>query len=186
MGLLSALKSRFFPPELCRLAKLGDPATTAESIARTPVVVIGADLGGSIPFDADLNSITTIVEAALQKKPFEGSIHKYEIDGETFLPIFTDRDAAELFCGAYCSLLGRIHAFRLFAILGGYIRSWIADQDIIVVNSQSNNEVKINQSKSQLIRERLPETRTSCDAKFVSIALPMVGVSRPIQFSPDP
>jgi hypothetical protein len=185
MGLLSALKSRFFPPELCRVAKLGDPATTAECIARTGVVVIGADLGGSIPFDADDNSVTTIIGAAAREKRFEGGVHKYEIDGEKFLPIFTDREAAEVFCGAYCSLLGRIHAFRLFAIPGGYIRQWIADQDFIVVNSQSNNEVKIDQSKSQLIRERLPETRTSCDAKFVSLALPRVGVSRTIEFSPD-
>ena len=53
MGLLSALKRRFFAPELCRAAKTGDVAATAQCIARTSVVVVGADLGDSVPFDAD-------------------------------------------------------------------------------------------------------------------------------------
>lgn len=185
MGLLSALKSRFFPPELCRLAKLGDPAATAACIARKPLVVIGADLGACVPFDADPNSVVTMTEAAAHKKPFDGDIHKYHVEGETFLPIFTDREAAELFCGAYCSLLGQIHAFRLFLVPGAYIRNWIADQDVIVVNPQGRNEVEINRRKSQAIRERLPEVHAFSDAKFISLALPMAGLSRPIEFGPD-
>jgi hypothetical protein len=185
MGLLSALKNRFFAPELCRVAKAADVAATAECIGRSSVVVIGADLGNSVPLNPEHDAVLAIVEAAAQKKSFEGSVHKYEIDGETFLPIFTDPLAAESFCGAYVSLLNRIHAFRIFRVPGAYIGRWIAGGDVLVVNPQNNNEVEIDRAKSQAIRARLPGTDGFADAQFVSLALPMPGVSRPIEFTPD-
>ena len=90
MGFLSALKSRLFPPELCRVAKTGDVSAAAQCFARRSVVVVAADLGDSFPFDAQLETVTPIVEAAAHKESFEGEIHKYEIDDRVFLPIFTD------------------------------------------------------------------------------------------------
>jgi len=185
MGLLSALKNRFFPPELCRIAKAGDVAATVDCLARTSVVVVAADLGDSAATDADRGAIIAIVEAAAQKKSFDGEVHKYEIDGEVFLPVFTDAAAAELFCGAYVSLLGHVHAFRLFRVPGACVRNWIADEDMIVVNPQSNNEVEIDRSKSEAIRAGLTETDNSDDAEFVSLVLPMAGIAKAIEFSPE-
>jgi hypothetical protein len=184
MGLLATLKERFFPPELCRVAKAGDSANIADCLARTAVVVIGADVGVPVPFDADDNSVIGALEAAA-KKSFDCEIHKYNIHGDVFIPIFTDVPAAESFCGAYYSLLGHIHAFRLFTILGAYIRHWINDQDFIVVNPQGNNEVEIDHNKSSAICTRLSESDTFSDAHFVSLALPMAGISRTIEFAPN-
>jgi len=186
MGLLSALKSRFFPPELCRVAKIGDVSAIAQCMAGTSVVVIGRDLGDSVPFDAGQGVITAIVEAAAEKKSFDGDIHKYEIEGETFLPVFTDTAAAESFCGAYVSLLGHIHAFRLFEVPGAFIRKWIADDDIIVINPQCSNEVEIDKGKSESVCRSIAETDDLSGARFVSVALPMLGISQPIDFGPDP
>jgi len=185
MDLLSTLKSRFFPPELCRIAKTGDVAAIVDFLARTSVVVVAADLGDSAPMDADPNAIIAIVEAAGQRKSFDGEVHKYELDGEVFLPVFTDAAAAELFCGAYVSLLGQIHAFRLFRVPGAYVRNGIADKNIIVVNPQSDNEVEIDRSKSEAIRAGLTETDDLNDAKFLSLALPAAGISQPIEFTPE-
>jgi hypothetical protein len=185
MGLLRALKNRLFPPTLCRVARRGDSVATADCIASTALVVIGADLGESVPFDADQGSVTAVIEAAARKKTFDGSIHKYELDGKTFLPLFTDTATAESFCGAYCGLLGHVHAFRLFKVPGTYIRHWIADDDIIIVNPQYNNEVELKPNQSSEIRDRLPVTNTFHDAKIVSVTVPMLGISRPIEFRPD-
>jgi hypothetical protein len=185
MGLFSSLKTRFFPPELCRVAKTSDVSAITECIGRTSVVVIGRDLGDSAPFDSQQDVIMAIAEAAAQKKSFDGDIHKYEIDGATFLPVFTDTAFAESFCGAYASLLGRFHAFRLFRVPGTYISSWICNNDIIVVNPQSDNEVEIDRSKSSAICTGLALTDNFSGAHFVSLVLPMPGISRPIEFCPE-
>ena len=95
MRLLSALRGRFFSPELCRVAKTTDIAVTIECLARSPVVVVGADLGRSVQFDAKESEIIAIAEAATQKKSFDGEIHKYAIDDHTYLPVFTDVATAE-------------------------------------------------------------------------------------------
>lgn len=185
MGLMSALKSRFFSPEICRVAKSGNVASIVECIAHTQLVVVAADLGNSVPLDADEQSVISMIHAATRKKRFDGDIHKYEIDGKAFLPVFTDRSTAELFCGAYCDLIGCIHAFRLFAIPGPYIRNWIADDDVIVVNPQSNNEVEFHHDHSQAIRDRLPGVDDYNEARFLSLALPMAGISQTIEFRPE-
>jgi hypothetical protein len=184
MGLLSALKSRLFSPELCRVAKTGDMAAVARCLAREPVVVIGADLGDSFLVGAQPDAVFKTVGAVAQKKSFEGEIHKYEIDGEIFVPVFSDSAAAELFCGAYCSLLGRIHAFRLFTVPGAYIRHWIADGDTVVVNPQSSNEVEIDPIRSQDMCMLLPKPEGLNDAQFLSLVLPCPGISSPIEFLP--
>ena len=184
MGLLSALKSRLFPPTLCRVARRGDSAATSDCIANTSLVVIGADLGESVPFDADQESVIAVIEAAVRKNAFDTGIHKYEFEGKTYLPLFTDSANAELFCGAYCSLLGHLHAFRLFTVPGAYIRQWIADGDTIIINPQCDNEVKLNPNQSSEIRDRLPVTNTFQAAQIVSVTLPMFGISRPIDFRP--
>ncbi len=185
MGLFSGIKSRLFPPELSRVAKTGDASTIAECISRTSIVVIAADLGDSISFDTDQQSAIALVEAATQKKTFDGSVHKYEIDGSTFLPIFTDVPTAEAFCGAYCGLLNHIHAFRLFTAPGAYLRDWIAEQDFIVVNPQSHNEVEIDRSNSLMIREQLPNPDQINEIQFTSLVIPMIGISQTVEFAPD-
>lgn len=185
MRLLSALKDRIFPPQLCRTANAGDVPEIVDCLARTFVVVIAAELGDSVPMNAERSATIAIVKSAAERKSFEGDIHKYEIDGETFLPVFTDVAAAEAFCGAYVSLLGRIHAFRLFRVPGRYLRNWIADRDVIVVNSQSSNEVEINRGKSGAIRAGLAETGSLDDVQFVSVVLPMAGISQAIEFGPE-
>ena len=184
MGLLSALTNRFFPPELCRVAKTGDVARIVDCLARTSVVVVAADLGDSVPLNGERDALISILESAAQRKSFSGDLHKYKIDGEIFLPVFTDAAAAETFCGAYVSLVGHIHAFRLFRVPGRYLRKCIADQDIIVVNPQSINEVEIDRGKSDGIRAGLPETASLNDAEFVSVVLPMAGISQAIEFGP--
>lgn len=185
MRLFSALRSRIFPPELCRVAKSGDVPEIVSCLARTSVVVIAADLGDSVPLNAPRSATIAIVKSAAERKSFDGDIHKYEIDGEIFLPVFTDAAAAETFCGAYVGLLGRIHAFRLFKVPGNYLRHWIADQDIIVVNPQSSNEVEMQRGKSEGIRAGLPEIGSFNQAEFVSVVLPMAGISQSIEFGPE-
>jgi len=181
---MSAIKSRFFPPTLCRVARRGDSVATADCIAKTSLVVIGADLGESVPFDADQESVIAVIEAAVRKNAFDTGIHKYEFDGKTCLPLFTDTATADSFCGAYCSLLGHIHVFRLFTVPGTYIRHWIAEGDFIIVNPQCNNEVELNPNQSSEIRDRLPVSNTFYAAQMVSVTLPMFGISRPIAFRP--
>ena len=185
MRLFSALKNRIFAPELCRVATAGDVPEIVSCLARTPVVVIAADLGDSVPMNAERSATIAIVEAAAERKSLDGDIHKYEIDGEIFLPLFTDVAAAEAFCGAYVSLLERIHAFRLFRVPGRYLRNWIADRDVIVVNPQSSNEVEISRGKSEAIRAGLAETGSLGDVQFVSVVLPMAGISQAIEFGPE-
>jgi hypothetical protein len=184
MGLLSALRARFFSPELCRVAKKTDIAATIECLARTPVVVVGADLGNAVQFGEEESQIITIAEAAAQKKSFEGDIHKYVIDDQVYLPVFTDAAAAGAFCGAYVDLLGHIHAFRLFRVPGAYLRHWIADGDMVIVDSQSNHEVEIDPSGSRAVRDGLPDSSGFEQAEFLSLVLPIPGISRPIEFRP--
>lgn len=185
MGLLSALNARLFAPELCRVAKTRNVASVIECLSRFSVLVIGADLGKYVALDVDEQELIAIVEAAAQNKRFDGDIHKYLIDGDTFLPVFTDARAAEWFCGAYVDLLKHIHCFRIFRVPGAYVGNWIADGDIIVVNPQSNHEVEINRQDSEAIRAGLPATDDFSEVQFVSVALPMAGISRPIEFSPE-
>ena len=64
MDLFSALRGRFFSPELCRIAKRTDIGATIECLARTPVVVLGADLGCSVQLDADESQLIAMVESA--------------------------------------------------------------------------------------------------------------------------
>ena len=186
MGLLYSLKSRFFPPELCRVAKSADETRIAACLSRTSVLVIGADLGDPLPFDADQGSTIAIVEAAAERKSFDGDVHKYSIESETFLPIFTDSIAAEMFCGAYVSLLNRLHAFRLFCVPGASVRAWIGENETLIVNPQGPSEVKIDGEMSSAIRALLPSSGDPCEAQLVSVALPVPGVSRTIEFGPEP
>lgn len=185
MGLFSALRDRLVTPELCRVAKKTDTAATVECLARTPVVVVGADLGHSVQRDAEESQIIGVVEAAAQKKSFDGEVHKYVIDGQAYLPVFTDVAAADAFCGAYVDLLGHIHAFRLFRVPGAYLRHWIADGDVIVVNSQSDHEVEIDSNSSGAIRDGLPDTNGFTQTEFLNLVLPMPGISRTIEFRPE-
>lgn len=147
--------------------------------------MIGADLGHSVPFDASQESVIAVIEAAARKNAFDAGIHKYEFEGKTYLPLFTDTASADSFCGAYCGLLGHIHAFRLFTVPGTYIRQWIAEGDIIIVNPQCDHEVEINPNQSAEIRDRLPVTNSFHAAQLVSVTFPMSGISRPIEFRPD-
>jgi hypothetical protein len=185
MSLLSALRDRLFSPELCRVAKKTHIAATIECLARTPVVVVGADLGSSVQRDAAENQIIAMVEAATEKKSFDGHVHKYVVDGQAYLPVFTDVAAAEAFCGAYVDLLGCIHAFRLFRVPGTFLRQWIADGDVIIVNSQGNHEVEIDPHRSGAIRDALTASNGSTQAEFLCLVLPMPGISRSIEFRPD-
>lgn len=184
MGLLSAIKSRLFPPELCRVAKTGDATAVSELLNRTNVVVVGAQLGPAIPFDAEQQSAIDAIESAANNKAFDGVL-RFDVDDDTFLPIFTDQTAAESFCGAYCSLLGHIHAYRLFTVPGHYIRDAIDDNDFIVVNPQYGNEAEIDRSKSKSIRDKLSGSDALDQAQFLSLAVPMIGVPSTIEFAPD-
>ncbi len=186
MGLLYTLKSRLFPPELCRVAKSADATGIAACLSRAAVVVIGADLGDPLPLDADQDAVIAIVEAAAQNKSFDGDVHKYSIESEIFLPIFTDPVAAEMFCGAYVSLLNHLHAFRLFCVPGASVRVWIREKETMIVNPQSPGEVEIDREISSTIRALLPEADGHGEAQLVSVALPMLGVSRTIEFAPEP
>lgn len=184
MRLLSAIKLRLFPPELCRIAKSGDAAALSELLNRSTVVVVGADLGPPIPFDAEPQVAIDAIETAAHNKAFDGVL-RFDVDDDSFLPIFTDQTAAESFCGAYCSLLGHTHAYRLFSIPGHYIREAIDENDFIVVNPQYVNEAEIDRSQSKSIRDRLLSSESPDQAQFLSLAIPMTGVRNTIEFSPE-
>ena len=186
MSLLYSLKNRFFPPELSRVSKSGDAKVVSECLSRTTVVVIGADLGDPLPFDADQDVVLAIVEAAAEKRSFDGLAHKFSYESQRYLPVFTDPVAAEMFCGAYVSLLGRLHAFRLFRVPGASVGSWLDDNDVLVVNSQGPGEVKISGESSREIGALLGDSGDLRQARFLSVALPMLGVTQTMEFGPEP
>ena len=184
MGLLSALKNRLFPPALCRLAKRGEAPAIVKHLSQVTVVVLGADIGTGVSYIPTEDALELMVETAAQKKSFDNDVLKYDYDGETFLPIFTDETAAQKFCGSYCSLLEQIHAFRLFAVPGSYIGAWMGHGDILVINPQSDNEVEIDSTDTNLIRSQLPTQNDFGHARFLALVFPMHGVSKTIEFKP--
>ena len=186
MSLLYSLKSRFFPPELSRVSRSGDAKMISDCLSRNTVVVIGADLGEPLPFDADQDAVLDIVEAAAQRKSFDGLAHKFSYEGQRYLPVFTDPVAAEMFCGSYVSLLGHLHAFRLFRVPGASVGCWIEDNDVLIVNSQSPGEAEISGETSREIGVLLGDSGDPHQARFLSVALPMFGATQAIEFGPEP
>ena len=186
MSLLYSLKSRFFPPELSRVSKSGDVSAISECLSRIGVVVIGADLGDPLPFEADQDTVLAVVEAAALRKSFEGQAHKFSYENQRYLPVFTDPVAAEMFCGAYVTLLGQLHAFRLFRVPGACVGSWIDDNDILIVNSQAPSEAEISGESSREMGALLGGSVDPRQAQLLSVALPMLGVARVVEFGPEP
>jgi hypothetical protein len=112
-----------------------------------------------------------IAEAAAIKKKLD-DVHRYEYDGVKYLPIFTSRKTAEGFCGTYSDLIQKIHAYRIFPISGGMIRRWIRTGDVLVINPQDNDEVRLDAKDSAKIGELLNGAQDDVIGEMV-VVLPL-------------
>ena len=172
-----------FPRPRVRIASQQDFASLRDRIGLSPVVVLGADIGDGVSLRDRSDQLPKITEYAAQRQGFDG-IHKFDLDGITFVPIFADETSAKEFCGAYVDLLSKIHAFRLFRISGSVLASFIGDNDTVVYNSQNDDEVELTCEQSRELKRSL-ETSGSQNADFLSIALPVPGVEHEITFTPN-
>lgn len=173
-----------FPKSLSATARSGDIAALCMQMTKSPVVVIGADIGDGIPTGTpNPDQVLAIAEAAASKRSFDGS-HKYELDGVRYLPVFSDATAANLFCGAYVDLLSHVHAFRLFSVPGAALASSIADTDTLVINPQSDDEVELTREHSLALRKSLEGSKPA-DPAILSVTIPVPGVDEEITFPPN-
>lgn len=180
---LKSLLSWLFPKPRARNKATHDFASLCNLIKHSPVVVLGADIGDGVPVGNRSDLLPKVTEYAAQRQAFDG-VHKFDLDGTTFLPIFSDATSAKEFCGAYVDLLSDIHAFRLFRISGPVLASCIGDNDTVVFNSQNDDEVELTSEQSRELKQSL-ETGVAQETVFLSIALPVPGVEREITFAPN-
>ena len=180
---LKSLLSWFFPKPRVRIASPQSFVSLRNRLGLSSVVVLGADIGDGVPLGDRSDLIPKITEYAAQQQVFDG-IHKFDLDGITFVPIFADAASAKEFCGAYVDLLSKIHAFRLFRVSGPVLASFIDDNDMVVFNSQNDDEVELTCEQSRELKRSL-ETGVAQETHFLSIALPIPGVEREITFSPN-
>lgn len=180
---LKSLLSWLFPKPRVRNKSTHDSASLCNLIKHSTVIVLGADIGDGVPIGNRSNLLPQITEYAAKRQAFDG-VHKFDLGGTIFLPIFSDARSAKDFCGAYVDLLSNIHAFRLFRISGSVLASCIGDNDTVVFNSQSDDEVVLTSEQSWELKRSL-ETGVAQEAVFLSIALPIPGVEREISFAPN-
>ncbi len=180
--ILKALFAWFMPKPRVRKATEENLQTLIARIHADSIVVIGADIGAGMPL-GDRSELVKITEHAAQRQVFDGA-HKFTLDETRFLPIFSDAKSAKAFCGAYVDLLSRIHAFRLFRISGDVLAAAITDSDTIVLDAQSDVETEFSPELSQRLRSGLCSSVTG-QAEFLSVALPIPGVTEEVSFAPQ-
>lgn len=154
MSIFSSVKNAFRSPSLIRAAKNGNLSEIAGLLSKEIIYVISNDIGESISMQPQQKDVLGIAEAAALNKTFD-DVHKYEYDGVHYLPIFTSRKTAEEFCAAYTSLIQKIHAYRIFEVSGGMLKRWIRTGDVLVINAQDNNEVRLSEKDSAKVGELL-------------------------------
>ncbi|GAA5509114.1 hypothetical protein [Novipirellula caenicola] len=180
--MLKSFLSRLFAKPIARNAKVQDLESLRRAIQRSSIIVVGSDIGAGVDPSNRSDDLPKITEFAAQRKSFDGA-HKFELDGKRFLPIFLDTTSAKNFCGSYVDLLSEIHAFRLFRISGAALASCI-DDDVLVFNSQNNDEIEFSCEQSLELKEWLAMDGQS-ETDFLSIALPVPGVDQEITFTPN-
>jgi len=163
-------------------AKVQDLESLLCEIESSFIVVVGSDIGAGVNPNNRSDSLPKITEYAAQRNSFDGA-HRFELDGQTFLPIFLDANSARNFCGSYVDLLSEIHAFRLFRISGAVLATCIADGDTLVFNSQNDDEIEFSCEQTLELKQSLGMDGEH-ETEFLSIALPVPGVEQEIIFSP--
>jgi hypothetical protein len=147
MSIFNSIKNAFRSPALIRAAKDGNLSEIVSLLSKETIFVISKDIGESISMQPQQKDALRIAEAAAMNKNFD-DVCKYDYDGVHYLPIFISRKAAEEFCAAYSGLIQKIHAYRIFEVSGSMLKRWMRTGDVLVVNPQDNNEVRLNEKDS--------------------------------------
>ncbi len=173
MSIFNSIKNAFRSPALIRAAKDGNLSEVAGLLSKETIFVISNDIGESLSMQPQQKDALRIAEAAAMNKTFD-DVHKYEYEGIHYLPIFTSRKAAEEFCGAYTGLIQKIHAYRIFEVSGGMLKRWIRTSDILVINPQDNNEVRLNEKDSANVGQLLAGAQNEVIGEM-TVVLPLQG-----------
>lgn len=171
MSIFNSIKNVFRSPALIRAAQDGNLSEVANLLSRESIFVISKDIGEALSMQPQQSDALRIAEAAAVKKKFD-DVHRYEYDGVNYLPIFTTRKAAEGFCGAYSDLIQKIHAYSIFQVSGSMIRRWIRAGDVLVINPQDNDEVRLDVKGSAKIGELLSDAHDEVVGEM-TVVLPL-------------
>lgn len=171
--MLRFLKALFRGKHPLRLAALsGNPARYRQALIESELVVIHAELGEGLPFNAPEEAVLRMVEKAASVEPAEARFFTYEDEGRTHFPFFlTVLDAAN-FCGAYSGRENRLYAYQLMEIQGAAIIQWSRQFDNLVMNAQGDDEFKPGNEFISALRELPSSNESTVRMRRLEVCLP--------------
>ena len=154
-------------PALRRILGLGDPLSAAArkddparfvrlASRRDLLVLTALDSPGldaaTLTKDALLAEIAARAEAIAAADPVDWLPHVEELDGRRRVPVFSTEEHFQAYCEAITRESCRIHGFQAAAVPGSHVGNLTTDDEVLVLNPRTRDEVEIPRSTAEFLR----------------------------------
>jgi hypothetical protein len=142
---------------LSSAARQRDPARFVRLVSRRELLALtaldgpGLDAATLTP-DALLAEIRRAAEAIAAADPADWRPHVDELDGRRRVPVFTTEAHFRAYCEAITRATSRVHGFQPANVPGTHVGNLLAEDEVLVLNPQTRDEVEIPRTTSDLLR----------------------------------